>query len=111
MKPQTTTNLLLAANALLLLALVLRPVYSPTPVQAQISGNDVFIEPGTYLLRSPDNRRQAYGKVVVDLRNGNVWGFPTYDRRFPYPTNPVRTTSVTAQPFQLGRFALEGIRR
>jgi len=111
MKPRTTTNLLLAANALLLLALVLRPFYLPAPVHAQISGNDVFIEPGIYLLRSPDNRRQAFGKVVVDLRNGNVWGFPTYDRQLPYPSNPVRTASVTSQPFQLGRFAFEGIRR
>jgi hypothetical protein len=111
MKPQTTMNFLLAANALLLLTLVLRPLSSPAPVQAQISSNDFFIEPGIYLLRAPDNRRQAFGKVVVDLRNGNVWGFPTYDRSLPYPFNAVRTTAVTSQPFQLGRFAFESIRR
>ena len=29
------------------------------------------------MLRAPNNGRQVLGKVMVDTRNGNIWGFPT----------------------------------
>jgi len=29
------------------------------------------------MLRAPNNGRQVLGKVMVDPRNGNIWGFPT----------------------------------
>lgn len=106
MKPQTTTNLLLATIALLLGALVLRPFHAPEPVHAQTLEANYYIEPGTYLLRAPDNSQQNYGKVVVDLTNGKVWGFPTYTTA-PYPSDPINNKPVTSHPFQLGRFALE----
>jgi hypothetical protein len=110
MKPQTTTNLLLAAIALLLLALVLRPVYAPAPVHAQAPNADLYLEPGTYLLRAPDNSQQVYGKVAVDLTNGKVWGLPT-NNTAPFPMDPVNNKPMTTRPFLLGRFALEDMRR
>jgi hypothetical protein len=109
MKPQTTTNLLLFAIALLLFALVLRPIYAPPPVHAQSPNSNLWIEPGTFLLRAPDNRRQVLGKVAIDLRNGNVWGLPT-NSAVPFPSDPVSTRALTTHPFLLGRFALEDIR-
>jgi hypothetical protein len=106
MKPQTTTNILLALISLLLLALVLRPLRDPSPVLAQSPDTDYYFEPGTFLVRAPDNSQQVYAKVVVDLRNGRVWGFPTLTT-LPYPSDPLYTKPQTSHPFLLGRFALE----
>jgi hypothetical protein len=106
MKPQTATNLLLAVIALLLLTLVLRPFRNPDPVLAQSPDTDFYFEPGTFLVRAPDNSQQVYAKVVVDLRNGRVWGFPTLTP-LPYPSDPIYNKAQTSHPFLLGRFALE----
>jgi hypothetical protein len=110
MKPNTTTNLLLTAIALLLFAIVLRPLRSPEPVQAQTPDVDFYFEPGTYLVRAPDNSQQVYSKVVVDLRNGRIWGFPTLTP-LPYPSDPLYSKPQTSHPFLLGRFALEETKR
>ena len=56
----------------------------PPAVRAQ--GGEAYpfyIEPGVTMLRAPDGSRQVYGKVVVDLRNGKVWGFPTTAQEYP----------------------------
>jgi hypothetical protein len=56
------------------------------------------------MLRAPDNGRQVLGKVVVDLRNGNIWGFPTLTQE-PYSidaTGKYQSTYIT--PFLLGKF-------
>jgi hypothetical protein len=100
-----TTNLLLLTIALALLAITLRPYIAPAPVQAQ-SGSPYpfYIEPGTQMLRAPDGSRQVYGRVVVDLRNGNVWGFPTFTAD-TYPVNATGTTVPTSHPFLLAKFA------
>ena len=105
-----TTNLLLAAIALLLLALVLRPVRTPEPVLAQSADTNYFFEPGTFLVRAPDNSQQVYSKVVVDLSNGRVWAFPTLTPA-PYPSDPVYSKPQTSHPFEVGRFALEDTKR
>ena len=68
MKANITTNLLLSAIALLLFAIVIRPLRSPEAVQAQSPDVDFYFEPGTFLIRAPDNSQQVYGKVVVDSR-------------------------------------------
>jgi hypothetical protein len=110
MKANTTTNLLLAAIALLLLAIVLRPLRSPEAVQAQSPDTDYYFEPGTFLIRAPDNSQQVYGKVVVDLRNGRVWAFPTLTPQ-PYPSDPLYNKPQLSHPFLIGRFALEDTKR
>ncbi|QNI38330.1 hypothetical protein [Edaphobacter albus] len=104
------TNLLLAAVALLLVVLVLRPFREPDPVFAQSPDTDYFFEPGTFLVRAPDNSQQVYAKVVVDLRNGRVWAFPTLTPQ-PYPSDPIYNKPQTSHPFQLGRFALEDTKK
>jgi hypothetical protein len=104
------TNVLLAAIVLILLALLLRPLRSPEPVLAQTSDTDYFFEPGTFLVRAPDNSQQVYAKVVVDLRNGRVWAFPTLTLA-PYPSDPIYNKPQTSHPFQVGRFALEDTKK
>ena len=110
MKPQTTTNFLLGVIALLLLTLVLRPFRAPEPVFAQTPDTDYYFEPGTFLVRAPDNSQQVYAKVVVDLSNGRVWGFPTLTT-LPYPSDPIYNKAQTSHPFLLGRFALEDTKK
>lgn len=101
----TATDFLLLTIALALLAIALRPYTAPAPVEAQ-SGTPYpfYIEPGTQMLRAPDGSKQVYGRVVVDLRNGNVWAFPTFSSD-PYPINSAGTTPPTSHPFLLARFA------
>jgi hypothetical protein len=110
MKSLKITNLLLAAIAFLLLGLVLRPMRVPDPVLAQSSDTDYFFEPGTFLVRAPDNSQQVYAKVVVDLRNGRVWAFPTLTPA-PYPSDPIYNKPQTSHPFEIGRFALEDTKK
>ena len=62
--------------------------------------------PAPELLRSPDGTTQVYGKVMVDLRTGKIWGFPTLAPQ-SYPSNQLQNKPQTSRPFELGRFALE----
>src|SRR6516164_4373395 len=102
LRKTTTTNLLVLTIALTLLAIALRPYIAPAPVQAQWATPDPFyIEPGTQMLRAPDGSKQVNGRVVVDLRNGNVWGFPTFVAD-TYPINTGSNTPPTSHPFSAG---------
>jgi hypothetical protein len=103
----------LLAHTLLLIALALtsiavRPYLEPGAAQAQSTQPYPFyIEPGTRMLRAPDGSRQVYGKVIVDLRSGTIWGFPTLNPE-PYPINGVTSNKPpTSHPFLLGKFAFE----
>ncbi len=97
---------LLLVIAVTLVAIALRPYASLPAVQAQSGeAHFVYVEPGTTTLRAPDGSQQVLGKVVIDLRNGNVWGFPTLGPA-PYPTNGIQTAPQTSHPFLLGKFAL-----
>jgi hypothetical protein len=107
MQKNTSTNFLLLIIAIALVAIAVRPYIAPRAVKAQSSPPYPFyFEPGTQMLRAPDGSKQVYGRVVVDMRNGNVWGFPTYTAD-TYPANPVDTKPQTSHPFVLGRFAFE----
>jgi hypothetical protein len=110
MKPATTTNLLLGVIAVLLAIISVSLMRAPAPVMAQTPDADYFFEPGTFLVRAPDNSQQVYAKVAVDLRNGRVWGFPTLTP-LPYPSDPIYNKPQTSHPFLLGRFALEDTKR
>jgi hypothetical protein len=105
MKTTTTTNLLLLMITLALLAIGLRPYIAPALVQAgSATPYPFYIEPGTQMLRAPDGSKQVYGRVVVDLSNGNVWGFPTFTAD-TYPVNATGTAVPTSHPFLLAKFA------
>src|SRR5215813_8914043 len=106
MKADRLNKFLLLIIAVSLAAIALRPYIAPLPVEAQTTaGRSLYIEPGTSMLRAPDGSRQVMGKVVVDLSNGKIWGFPTYSQD-PYPSAGAETTPPTSRPFYLGKFAL-----
>jgi hypothetical protein len=111
MKIDRVVRSLLLVIAVSLAAIALHPYIAPGAVMAQSGdAHDVYVEPGTAMLRAPDGSRQVLGKVVVDLRNGNVWGFPTLTQD-PYPSNGAQTTPQTSHPFLLGKFALADMDR
>ena len=111
MKADRQIKALLLAIATFLAVIALRPYFTPATAYADSSqGYPVFIEPGVTTLRSPDGSKQVLGKVVVDLRNGNVWGFPTISHD-PYPSSATSTSPQTSRPFLLGTFALSDMNR
>ena len=107
MKDDLLSRLLLAVITTALAAIALRPYMAPNPAHAQSGvAYPVYIEPGVQMLKSPDGSKQLYGRVVVDLRTGKIWGFPTMTTD-PYPFNALNSKPQTSHPFELGRFAFE----
>lgn len=76
-----------------------------------MSSSDLYIEPGVYSLRAADGSRVQLGKVVVDLRTGKIWGFPT-GTSSPYPVSVNGSSEPpVSRPFLLGKFDLDGLDR
>jgi hypothetical protein len=107
MKHDLWSRFLLAVIAIALAAIALRPYAALASAHAQSSAAyPVYIEPGVQLLKTSDGSKQLYGRVVVDLRTGKIWGFPTMTTD-PYPFNALNSKPETSHPFELGRFAFE----
>jgi len=103
-------KLLLVLIALLLAALVFRPLAQPAPVQAQSDTNNFYVEPGYTMLRKPDGSGQMYGKMMIDMRTGDIWGFPTLVEG-PYPVDVGKTEPPRSHPMYLGKFLLSEAHR
>ena len=111
MKADRQIKPLLFAIAVFLAWIAVRPYVAPMTAHADSSaGYPIFVEPGVTMLRTPDGTKQVFGKVVVDLRNGNVWGFPTLQQS-PYPSSGPSSKPQTSQPFLLGTYALADMDR
>jgi len=96
----------LAAIVCLLAAAIFRPWSQPVPVQAQSADSRTFfVEPGYTMLRKPDGTGQMYGKMMIDMRTGDIWGFPTLVEG-PYPVDTTRTEPPKSHPMYLGKFVL-----
>lgn len=109
MRRENLTVALLSIIAAALMAIALQPLFTPRTAEAQsTAAYPFYIEPGSELLRAPDGSKQVYGKVVVDMRTGKVWGFPTLAPQ-SYPSNGLQNKPPTSRPFELGRFAFEDI--
>ncbi len=96
---------MLVVIAGLLGILAFHPVFQPAPVLAESDGahaHPFYIEPGYTALRKPDGNT-VYGKMVVDLRNGDIWGFPTIVQG-PYPIDVISNKPVQSRPIYLGKF-------
>jgi len=103
-KPDLFVKALLLLTTLFLGLIALRPLVTPPKVRAQSEANyRVYIEPGTTMLITPDGRQNVIGKVVVDLRNGKIWGFPTLSPE-PYPKANVTGQPPVVSPIYLGRY-------
>ena len=106
MKLDWFVKLMLLLIVLLLAALVFRPVVQPAPVQAQADEDRRFyVEPGHTLLRKPDGSGQMYGKMMIDMRTGDIWGFPTLVEG-PYPVDVAKPEPPKSHPMYLGKFVL-----
>ncbi len=104
MRTDMNLKLLLCVIAILLGIIALRPFFTAETVHAQ--GSDVYpfyLEPGYIMLRAPDGSQQVMGKMVVDMRTGAIWGFPTYQSS-PYPVDSTRTVPPVSVPMYLGKF-------
>jgi hypothetical protein len=106
MKNDLLTKSLLFVIAIALSAIAIRPYIHPDPARADSSPYPFHIEPGVRMLRAPDGSKQALGLVAIDMRNGTIWGFPTYSPD-PYPAPGSDTKPQVSHPFQLGKFAFE----
>ncbi len=107
MKNDVVSKLLLSIIAIALVAIAIRPYVAPDSARAQAgTAYPVYIEPGVQMLKSSDGSKQLYGRMVVDLRTGKIWGFPTMTTD-PYPFNALNSKPQTSHPFDLGRFAFE----
>ncbi len=109
MKNPATTNVLLLVIAMAFIAIALKPLRQPQPAraQAEISAPfPVYIEPGTQMIRSPDGSQNVYGKMVVDLSTGRVWGFPTLSSS-PYPVDISSPKPPMSHAIFLGTFAFQ----
>lgn len=105
------TKTILVLIAILLASLVVLPITQPAPVRAQASeAYPFFIEPGVTTIRKPDGTAQMYGKMVVDMRTGDIWGFPTLTQS-PYPIDATQTKPPTSHPMYLGKFMFEQAKR
>ena len=107
------SKIMLVVIAVFLAMLVFRPVVQPAPVRAQAQAEDGFpfyVEPGYTMLRKPDGTAQMYGKVVIDMRNGDIWGFPTLTQG-PYPVDTAKTVPPKSYPMYLGKFMFDEAKR
>ena len=98
------TRVIGIAVAGLVLLVGLRAVID-VPVEAQSSATNFYIEPGTVAIRSPDGGGAlGDGKMVIDLKTGDVWGFPTNSAGSPYPIDTTSNKPPVSKPVYLGRF-------
>ena len=91
--------------------LVLRPYLQRVPVPAQsIDGRSFHVEPGYTMLRKPDGSGQMYGKMMIDMRTGDIWSFPTFVDS-PYPVDAGKSEPPHSRPIYLGPFVLSEAHR
>ena len=110
MRSDLYTKCVLTIIAVFLGILALRPLVRPARASAQSSDYPyLFVEPRTTTLRKPDGTTQVEGKVFIDMRNGNVWGFPTLSTA-PYPVDTTKPEPPVSSPMYLGKFDFSKLR-
>ncbi len=110
MKLNSFDRAILVLLTIFLGVMALRPLFTPEVARAQANVDHLYIEPGIKTLLAPDRTRQVQGKVVVDLTNGNIWGFPT-STEAPYPIDAAKPQPATSSPMYLGKFDFAGMQR
>ena len=104
------TKAILTVIAALLATLAFRPALRPIPVQAQADSPRYYVEPGNALIRKPGGDMQGAGRMFIDLRTGDIWGFPT-TTDLPYPVDYINSTPPVAKAIYLGKFDLSTMKR
>lgn len=98
------TKVVLTAIAVTLGVLAVRPISQPPKVEAQSMAPAIYIEPGTTIIRKPDGNSLGEGKLVINLRTGEIWGFPTSTVGSLYPVDGTSKKPPVVQGVYLGRF-------
>lgn len=103
------TKIILTAIAISLAVLAFRPAFWPAAVQAQTDSPRFYVEPGNTLIQKPGGELQLQGRMMIDLRNGDIWGFPT-NTDLPYPVDFINNTAPVIGAVYLGRFDLSSMK-
>ncbi len=111
MRADRYTKAVLTAIAVFLGVLALRPFERPAPVRAQAETGCACLQfdPGVTQIVTPDGAASVPGRMAIDLRTGNVYGFPADP--LGYPRNPGKDQPAVSNPVLLGRFNLDRLSR
>ena len=104
------TKAVLTAIAVLLGILALRPFVTPRAAQAGdalIPYHVLHFDPSVSQIQVPDGSASIPGRIAIDLRTGNVYGFPT--DVLGYPRAYGKDKPAISNPVPLGRFNLDQI--
>ena len=112
MRSDLYTKAVLTAIALLLATLALRPTFHAVPVvRADSDTPNFYIDPAVVTIRKTDGSSLGDGRLVIDRRTGDAWGFPTLQLGAPYPINVRDSTPPTSKPIYLGRFDFSAMKQ
>jgi hypothetical protein len=109
MKHDTYLRAVLTVIAAALVVVAARPFLTPQPAAA-IESDYTFLhfDPEVTKISKPDGSADVIGRVAIDLRNGDIYGFPT--ENLGYPRNPAAGKPGYSRPIYLGRFEFDEIR-
>lgn len=110
MKTFSKVQVLVLSVAIFLAGMSFHRWFAPARVAAESQSYNFYVEPGSVTMQPPDKSGQFYGKMMVDMETGNIWGFPTIVAS-PYPVDAVHTSPPTSHPVFLGRFDLAATRK
>lgn len=100
-------RVVLTLIAVFLGILALRPLLAPAGVRAQSDGgcSCLQFDPGVKQIVVPSGEASVPGRIAIDLRTGNVYGFPADP--VGYPRRPADDRPAVSNPVLLGRFNLD----
>lgn len=103
-KSDLYTNVVLTAIAVFLGMLALRPLAAPQTAHAQTAlYAPLQFDQNLSQIQYP--KGSVVGRLAIDLRTGNIYGFPTDP--LGYPRNPGKSELAVSDPILLGRFNLD----
>jgi hypothetical protein len=103
------TKIVLTMIAVFLGVFALLPIVRPAPVRAESAYSYLYVEPGVTSIRKPDGSSLGDGKIMINLRNGDVWGFPTNVIGARYPIDVSSSKPAVSEPVYLGNFHFSSI--
>ncbi|HWQ53531.1 MAG TPA: hypothetical protein VN442_07590 [Bryobacteraceae bacterium] len=107
MQTDLYTKAVLTAIAALLAVLAFSPLAAPRQVQAQDSTPSLQFDEKLSRIEAPDGSASLLGRIAIDRKTGNIYGFPT--DAAGYPRTFSKDKPAISRPILLGRFDLGGL--
>lgn len=104
-KSDAYIKITLTAIAVFLGILALRPLLSPASTPAESTATFAPLQFSESINEFESKNGHMIGRLAIDLRTGNIYGFPTDGNA--YPRNPLKAGIVVSEPVLLGRFDLD----